>query len=436
MNNNNIKKNLKNQRYSKFDLNSISFYIILMTGQKYRIYANKNDSFQSVLNRFISEQCPSKYKNKIGVALFDGLPINFNKSIEDNKIEEGSKVVLQVNDLTEPNLERSNNNILGDSISTQASIISLDNEDRELLSNIYELLKKIERNQNLLIEQNKKYMHSCKECSHIHSSCHEHGLVLLYSNRNWICNLCRNNYSKEELTYYCSLCDFDVCNCCIGIIKKYPLKQLYHEQTKLKDFKFPCHKHKMIYCRTSRNYNKNTTWICNLCKKNYSDKIWSFYCTECDFDICLKCSKKYIPNESIIYSIGITIDDHPHKLVYMITNRDWVCNICRKSFDNDIPTYYCSKCDYDVCQNCMMNRSDEPKYPLYNEGDRESYKIKIINKDCHKHPLIYSITSRSAKKETTWICNECKKNYESNEWSFYCSFCDYDLCYDCYCDLD
>ena len=192
----------------------------------------------------------------------------------------------------------------------------------------------------------------------------------------------------------------------------------------------------MIYCRTSRNYNRDTTWICNLCKKNFSNKIWSFYCTECDFDICLKCSKKYISNESIIYSIGITIDEHPHKLVYMITNRNWICNICRKSYDNDIPTYYCSKCDYDVCKNCMENRSDEPKYPLEDDGDRESYKIKIINNDCHKHPLIYSITSRDAEKETTWRCNKCGKMHENNEWSFYCFFCDYDLCYDCYCDLD
>ena len=64
----NIKKNPKNQKHSKFDLNSIMFYILLTSGQKYKILANPNDSFQSVLNRFIFEQCPSQYKNKIGVA--------------------------------------------------------------------------------------------------------------------------------------------------------------------------------------------------------------------------------------------------------------------------------------------------------------------------------------------------------------------------------
>ena len=120
----------------------------------------------------------------------------------------------------------------------------------------------------------------------------------------------------------------------------------------------------------------------------------------------------------------------------MITNRNWICNICKEDYENDVPTFYCSICDYDVCKSCMRTRSDEPKYPLDNDGDRESHKIKIINNYCHKHPLIYSITSRNAKKETTWTCNECKTSYENNEWSFYCSSCDYDLCYDCYCNLD
>ena len=62
-------------------------------------------------------------------------------------------------------------------------------------------------------------------------------------------------------------------------------------------FKFSCHEHKMIYCRTSRNYNKTTSWTCNLCKTSYENKIWSFYCKLCDYDICLKCSKEFISED-------------------------------------------------------------------------------------------------------------------------------------------
>ena len=120
------------------------------------------------------------------------------------------------------------------------------------------------------------------EHSPIHIENHEHNLVLCYTNRNWICNICKKDYSKDESTYYCSLCDYDVCNCCIGISKKYPLKQFYHQQTKLEYFKFTFHKHKMIYCRTSRNSNSLSSWKCDKCNKKYSNKIWSFYCTNCD----------------------------------------------------------------------------------------------------------------------------------------------------------
>ena len=52
-------------------------------------------------------------------------------------------------------------------------------------------------------------IYSCQknnlECSHIHNKNHEHGLVLIYSNRNWICNICNAKYSNDESTYFCSL---------------------------------------------------------------------------------------------------------------------------------------------------------------------------------------------------------------------------------------
>ena len=69
--------------------------------------------------------------------------------------------------------------------------------------------------------------------------------------------------------------------------------------------------------------------------------------------MCLSCSRKYLPNDELINNIGITIDNHSHNLVYMITNRNWICNLCLKSYESDEPTYYCSLCDYDVCKSCM-----------------------------------------------------------------------------------
>jgi hypothetical protein len=61
---------------------------------------------------------------------------------------------------------------------------------------------------------------------------HKHGLVLLYSNKNWRCKICLNPYTNNDSTYYCSLCNFNICNYCIGYEKKFPLKKCHHEQTK------------------------------------------------------------------------------------------------------------------------------------------------------------------------------------------------------------
>ena len=47
-------------------------------------------------------------------------------------------------------------------------------------------------------------------------------------------------------------------------------------------------KHKLIYCITSREYFEETEWCCNKCNKE--GNTWAFYCTLCDFDLCMKCA--------------------------------------------------------------------------------------------------------------------------------------------------
>ena len=450
-----------NNHFENKDL-SITFFFLLMTGNKYQITAKTNDIFQNVLDKFLLEQCLSdfKNKNKIRNAMLNAKLIDNSKTLSENEIKEGSKVIIITafsNDMDQFSYNAVINEpaarpILSESKFNKNSTLTLDDEDKKLLMNIYEYVKKChnlieEKNQNPNINLNininlnlninqMKNKNSCKingsKCFHIHIKKHEHGLILCYTNRNWVCNICREKYSKDESTYYCSLCDFDVCNCCIGILKKYPLKQFYHQQTNLKYFTFNFHEHRMIYCRTSRNFNSLSTWFCDKCKKEYSNKIWSFYCTNCDYDICLKCSKNYINKELLINNIGINIDNHPHKLIYMKTNRNWICNLCREKYNNDVSSYYCTKCDYDVCKKCMNEISDEKKYPILDDENKESYSIDQVKINCHRHPLMYCVTSRSSKSKTSWICNECRNSFYDNEWSFYCSICDYDICYNCY----
>ena len=117
------------------DKNSIliNFFFLFSTGQKFQVSGNPNDLFKTVLNNFISDQCPSDYKNKIKTALYNGAKADENKSLKDNKIEEGSKVLLIILDSINTDKETYDAMIkqpaarpkLSDSTSTLNSILSL-----------------------------------------------------------------------------------------------------------------------------------------------------------------------------------------------------------------------------------------------------------------------------------------------------------------------
>ena len=72
------------------------------------------------------------------------------------------------------------------------------------------------------------------------------------------------------------------------------------------------------------------------------------------------------------------------------------------------------------------------KYPLYNDGNRKSDCKVYLNTKHHKHKLIYCKTSKYEHEETSWFCNVCNNHYDPDDWSFYCTECDFHLCYECY----
>ena len=429
-NNNNImNRTFYNSNINIFNPN-IEFTIRLTTGQSGKFTSNPNENLKLAIIKFLKQQNLPNYENKIKGAVLSGDKLDLNKTLSENNVKKNDNMVVVIDNVEKKVVLRSispKDLILAKLM--LSDLLSDLGEFHDLLT--LSLQKSISKRNLLPSEMIKKSCDGIRECTHIHTNKHNHGLVLLYSNRDWICNICRSHFSSSKPTYYCSMCDFDVCNKCIGINKKYPLEDFYHEQTELKSYRFPTHEHKMIYCRTSRARNKDTIWTCNLCFKTYENKIWSFYCINCDYDICLFCSKKYIPNYEFINNINIKIDEHDHCLVYMLTNRNWICNLCMKNYPSFVPTFYCTKCDYDVCKKCMSKLSDEKKFPLFLAGGRESVTIKFINDDCHKHPLMYCITSRLSNGITKWVCKKCLKTYK-NRWSFYCSICNYDLCYNCY----
>ena len=265
----------------------------------------------------------------------------------------------------------------------------------------------------------------------IRSSKHNHGLVLLYSNYNWTCKICNSSKAKTEFKYHCSLCDFNICINCIENNSKYPLNSYEHKQINLKKYKFPQHRHELLFCRSSRHNNELNIWSCDLCKRLFYNQAWSFYCTCCDYDMCVICAKNSICLEEFINVYGINLNAHDDPLVYMIMNKNWKCQLCLKNFDKNQSTFYCSDCDFNVCYSCKSKLNSEQKYNLFYKELNRNPVFNLVNMKCHNHPLIYCLTQRT-NQETRWICNNCSRNFGNKDWSFYCTRCDYDLCFDCY----
>ena len=130
---------------------------------------------------------------------------------------------------------------------------------------------------------------------------------------------------------------------------------------------------------------------------------------------------------------GIKVREHNHKLVYCLTFFDWKCNKCNKNFDKKQGKYYCSFCDYNMCDNCRaMGFYDKKReFPKNIPPPGVNFNKKFLKSSHHEDNLVFCRTSRKVIGNTYWLCNECKKVYNDDIWSFYCTKCDYDLCNNC-----
>ena len=399
----------------------INFYFSISGDRKFKVKGKKNESLKSIIDKFIkNEGFEKEFSNMSVTTLYNGSFIVKEKTLEENNIKENSCVMIVLTDYEETpqgfKEEKENSRV-----KEKEEFLDL-----ESFLNFYDEITEIKKDQQMIYESIRLNNHCLNNKKEINSEAnpklaskkHNHGLVYLFSNSGWNCNLCSSSKSENIPKYYCSFCDYNLCDKCIGEEKLYPLKQYCHEQTKLKSFKFPFHEHKLIYCRTSRHKDKLTPWTCDICDTTHSDKIWSFYCTYCDYDLCLNCSKKYYSDDELVNNIGIKTDDHEHMLVYMITNKNWSCNLCSKKNESIMATYCCTKCDYNVCEQCKEMRSDEQKYPFFSDGERLDYDIDSVQIKCHNHPLVYCITSRG-RIPTSWFCDLCSKEFGIQDWSFF-----------------
>ena len=129
--------------------------------------------------------------------------------------------------------------------------------------------------------------------------------------------------------------------------------------------------------------------------------------------------------------------EHPHPLIFCFTPQrikkgdDWPCYKCFLRYPHDTPSFHCTLCNYDLCQNCVgkykLNQVKINKKNLNESQGSKIFKWQIKFQE-HMH-LLTLIQKRNLNY--TWNCKKCSKEYKNKDLSFYCSLCDYSICSNC-----
>ena len=273
MNGNNLLNFIVPFNFSNND--EIQFNFNLENSRISQVKAKPYEKLKDVVNRFKLAECPEEYKNSLFDCSFHDIKVDKNKTFKELGVKNEDSILL---------IEKE-------------KFIYTDNEKKQLneWKNEFNFLNKKTGRRKFLIKDFEDFCLEKDDSNGIKVKEHPHDLVLLLSNISWKCYNCKKNFRKEDWKYYCSLCDYSMCEHC-HYKKKYFLKKSFPKGTKPSNenvqvhfFITPYHQHRLAFCRTSRNFNYFSQWMCDNCREQYDNDQWSFYCTLCDFDLCCEC---------------------------------------------------------------------------------------------------------------------------------------------------
>ena len=119
-------------------------------------------------------------------------------------------------------------------------------------------------------------------------------------------------------------------------------------------------------------------------------------------------------------------------------NNCWKCNNCSVLYSYSVPTFFCTACDFDFCQKCLLSLNS---YLIviynYTQGTCQNFfsedflKSKYYKPNIHNHPIV-KIVREPCYFENRLRCNFCLKDLQQQEQFYYCSLCNYCICVNCY----
>ena len=160
---------------------------------------------------------------------------------------------------------------------------------------------------------------------------HLHPLELKSRNK-WTCNMCGLHYHFNKRAFFsCGICQFNVCDICYFGKPNELVKPIIDNNILI---------HNGVF-----HYYNNLFKQCYFCKKSIKNNE-GYKCNNCKIILCLDCNNKIFHKEKIN-------DHHEHNLRLEL-RRNWLCNICKNEFENTT-SFYCKDCDFDICYNCYFN---------------------------------------------------------------------------------
>ena len=278
--NNNLVDNINNLQSN----NKIKLRFAFTTGEAFFIDCKNEEKLSDIINRFKEI---NNIKEPMNIAITNGDKIKDKEKKLNELGIENNQLILFISQIKNNEKEI---------IEKKKQFHLTEDEKIQLKKWLKEYKENKIINKEKDIDSFFKYTKQKEKISSIDVKEHPHKLVYCISILNWKCSLCDINYTKEKAKYYCCICDFNMCDKC-HTKGEYIKKKIFPEgitpaniDSKNPILKYINHEHPLIYCRSSRSVIRYNTWICDICECKYKNDIWSFYCTQCDYDLCTKCA--------------------------------------------------------------------------------------------------------------------------------------------------
>ena len=200
------------------------------------------------------------------------------------------------------------------------------------------------------------------------------------------------------------------------------------------------------------NPNNNVMPINQLNQNTLYEQILQQTYQNLQSNVCLiNINFNNMTNILSLLNLPIVIPFHPiHPLINCTTpgrdfgNNCWKCNNCSLLYSYSVPTFYCTSCDYDYCQKCVLSLQSSEiviyNYQLNDElinfkDDYSKKQIEFYKPHIHNHPII-KILREPCFFENKLKCNFCFNDINQTEQFYYCSLCNYCICEKCYVEKD